>query len=83
MVWNLYLLPYSYLHTLINHLLKIFMRQLKRAANQELEDSPVFNKCSVESFMNCVTQLLHISLCCDNFLSVSYGENTNPYNVSF
>ena len=82
MVWNLYLLPH-YLYTLINHLLKIFMRQLKGAANQELEDSPVSNQPCVESFTNCVTQLLHISLCCDNFLNVSFGENTNPYNVSF
>ena len=33
------------------------MSQLKGAANQELEDSPVFNKPWVESFTNYVTQL--------------------------
>ena len=33
------------------------MRQLKGATNQELEDSPVFNKPCVESFTNYVSQL--------------------------
>lgn len=76
-----YFLPYFYLHNLIIHLLKIFIRQLKGAATKSysLLTNPLWTLYELYYLI----ALLTISLCHYKLFNVLCGKNNNPYNVSY